>query len=44
MNVLIGIVVLETILIGLTLWSTRRMPTRARARLARYTEDLPHAL
>ena len=44
MTILIGIVILETILIGLTLWSTRRMPARARARLSRYTEDLPHAL
>ena len=44
MTILIGIVIFETALIGVTLWSTRRAPVRARARLARYTKDLPHAL
>jgi hypothetical protein len=44
MIILFGIVVIETLLLGLTAWSARGMPARSRARFARYTEDLPHAL
>ena len=44
MIILTAIVVVETILLGLTVWSARSAPVRARARFARYTEDLPHAL
>ena len=44
MLVFIAVFVVEIGLLGLTIWSTRRMPARARARLSRYTDDLPHAL
>ena len=44
MFILIGIVIVEAILLGLTIWSARRTPLTARARLPRRRDDLPHAL
>jgi hypothetical protein len=44
MFILIGIVLIEAILLGITVWSTRRVPAKARARSPRRWDDLPHAL
>jgi hypothetical protein len=38
------IAVIEAILLAAVTWSTRRKPARARVRIARGADDIPHAL
>ena len=44
MIVLVGIVLIEAFLLGLTVWSARRRPAKVRTRSSRRWDDLPHAL
>jgi hypothetical protein len=44
MIILFAIVLIEALLLGLTVWSARRVPAKIRSRSPRRWDDLPHAL
>jgi hypothetical protein len=44
MLILVAIAIVDIILLAATVWSTRRRPARARVRIARRGDDIPHAL